>query len=48
MRNYIVTIRTISGRDMTVTTIEKNTTAAMISVCKSVGEIPARLTGRPA
>jgi hypothetical protein len=48
MRDYIVTIRTVSGRSLTITAIARNTIAAMISVSKAVGEIPARITGRPA
>jgi hypothetical protein len=48
MHDYIVTIRTVSGRNLTVTAIARNTVAAMISVCKAVGEMPARITGRPA
>jgi hypothetical protein len=48
MKDYVVTIRTVSGRSLTITAIARNTVAAMISVSKAVGEIPARIIGRPA
>ena len=46
MRDYIVTIRTVSGRSLTITAIARNTVSAMISVLKAVGEMPTRITGR--
>ena len=48
MRDFKVFIRTQSGRCMTITAISTSTIAAMVSVTKAMGEMPARITGRPA
>jgi hypothetical protein len=46
MRDYIVTIRTVSGRSLTITAIARSTVGAMLSVLKAVGEMPTRLSGK--
>jgi hypothetical protein len=48
MRDFKVFIRTKSGRSLTITAISTSTVAAMISVTRAMGEMPARITGRPA
>jgi gliding motility-associated protein GldC len=48
MRDFKVFIKTKSGRCMTITAISTSTIAAMVSVTKAMGEMPARITGRPA
>ena len=48
MRDFKVTIKTKSGRSLTITAISTSTIAAMVSVTKAMGEMPARITGRPA
>ena len=48
MSDFKVTIKTQSGRCLTITAISTSTVAAMISVTRAMGEMPARITGRPA
>lgn len=47
-RDYKVFIRTKSGRSLTITAIATSTIAAMVSVTRAMGEMPARISGRPA
>jgi hypothetical protein len=48
MRDFKVFIKTKSGRCLTITAISTSTIAAMVSVTKAMGEMPARISGRPA
>lgn len=48
MRDYRIKIRTRSGRNLEILAIARSTVEAMNSVVRAVGEMPARISGRPA
>jgi hypothetical protein len=46
MRDFIVTIRTASGRNLTIKALARSTSEAIVAVTKAINELPVRAIGR--